>query len=76
MGTEIQKSRGGGLTYLQMVNMITIKLTNSNNLLTQIKEFQENYMRILSNGHSKFSKDLMMFTFCSALPPSYQETAH
>ena len=66
---------GGAQTYLQLVNMITI-MTDSDSLLTQIQEFQENYMRILTNGHSTFSEDLVTFTFCSALPLSYEETAH
>ena len=61
---------GGAQTYLQLVNIITIKMTNSDSLLMQIQEFQENYTRILTNGHSTFSEDLIMFTFCSALPPS------
>ena len=58
---------GGAQTYLQVVNMITIKMTNSENLLSQVQEFQENYTHIHSNGHSKFSEDLIMFTFCSKL---------
>ena len=33
-------------------------------------------MRILTNDHSTFSKDLVMLTFCSTLPSSYEETAH
>ena len=55
--------------------MITIKMTDSENLLTQIQEFQVNYTRILANSHSTFSEDLVMFTFCSTLPLSYEETA-
>ena len=66
---------GGAQTFLQMVNMVTIKMTNLEDLLNQIQDFQENYMRILSNGHSKFSEDFVTFTFCHMLPPSYQETA-
>ena len=65
---------GGALTYLQMVNFITLKMTDSKNLLTQVQEFQENYLRILANSHSNFSKDLITFTFCSTLPLSYEET--
>ena len=30
---------GGAQTYLQLVNMITMKMTNLENLLTQIQEF-------------------------------------
>ena len=52
-----------------------MKMTDSKNLLTQIQEFQENYTCILSNGHSTFSEDLTMFTFCTVLPLSYEETA-
>ena len=66
---------GGAQTYLQLVNMITMKMTNLENLLTQIQEFWENYTRILTNGHSTFSKDLITFTFCSTLPSLYKETA-
>ena len=64
----------GAQTYLQMVNMITIKIIDPENLLMQIQEFQGNCTQILSSGHSKFSEDLTMFTFCSALPLSYEET--
>ena len=49
-------------------------MTNSDNLLTQVQEFQENYLWILANGHLKFFKDLITFTFCYVLPPSYKET--
>ena len=66
---------GGAQTYLQLVNMITIKMTNLETLLTQVQDFQENYTRILANGHSNFSEDLLTFTFCSVLPSSYEETA-
>ena len=62
------------MTYLQLVNMITIKMADSNNPLTQVQEFQENYLQILAKSHSKFSEDLITFTFCSMLPPSYEET--
>ena len=67
---------GGAQTYLQLVNMITIKMTDSENLLAQVQEFQEDYLQILTNGHLKFSDDLVMFTFCSAVPSTYKETAH
>ena len=70
------RKAGGALTYLQMVNLLTLEMTDSENLLTQVQEFQENYLRILTNGHSKFSEDLVMFTFCSVLPLSYKEMAH
>ena len=70
------RKAGEAQTYLQLVNIITIKMTNLENLLTQVQEFQENYMRILANSHSAFSKDLITFTFCSTLLSSYKETAH
>ena len=38
------REAGGSMTYLQLVNMITIKMTDSDNLLTQVQEFQENYL--------------------------------
>ena len=50
-------------------------MTNSENLLSQVQELKENYLQILMNGHSKISKDLITFTFCSTLLPSYEETA-
>ena len=68
------RKAGRAMTYLQLVNMITIKMTNSDNLLTQVQEFQENYLWILANGHLKIFKDLITFTFCSTLPLSYEET--
>ena len=49
-------------------------MTDSDNLLTQVQKFQENYLQIPTNGHSRFSKDLVTFMFCSTLPPSYKET--
>ena len=58
-----------------MANMTTIKMTDLEDLLSQIQDFQENYTIILLNGHSKFSQDLVTLTFSSALPLSYQETA-
>ena len=76
MTWQRNSEKWGALTYLQMVNMITIKMTNSEDLLSQIQDFQENYTRIMLNSHSKFFKDLVTFTFCSMLPPSYQETTH
>ena len=38
------RKAGGALTYLQMVNLITLKITDSENLLTQVQESQENYL--------------------------------
>ena len=65
---------GGATTYLQMVNMVKIQFTNSMDLLSQIQQFQDNYNRITSNGHSKLSEDLATFMFCSSLPDSYELT--
>ena len=67
---------GGANTYLQFVGMIKQTFTNSADLLSQIQKFQENYQRVLSNGHSSITEDLVVFMFCSALPDSYQDTAH
>ena len=66
---------GGASTYLQLVNMVKFQFTDSTDLPLQIQEFQENYTRILLNGHSKLSKDLTTFIFCSCVPESYQDTA-
>ena len=37
------RKAGGAQTYLQLVNMITIKMTDSEHLLTQIQKFQKTY---------------------------------
>ena len=66
---------GGAQTYLQLVNMVKIQITDSTDLLPQIQLFQDNYNLITSNGHSKLSEDLAMFLFCSSLPDSYESTA-
>ena len=66
---------GGALTYLQLVNMVKIQFTNLTDLLPQIQMFQHNYNRITPNGHSRLSKDLATFMFCSSLPDSYKLTA-
>ena len=66
---------GGANTYLQFVGMIKQTFHNSSDLLSQIQKFQENYQRVLSNGHSNITEDLVVFMFCSALPNSYQDTA-
>ena len=71
-----KKVGGGAMTYLQLINMMNICFTDSTDLLPQIQEFQENYMRILSNSHSRLSEDLIMFMFCSCLPESYEPTAY
>ena len=65
---------GGASTYLQLVNMVKIQFTNLTDLLSQIQQFQDNYNRIMSNGHSTLSKDLATFMFCSSLPDSYEQT--
>ena len=67
---------GGANTYLQFVRMIKQTFTDSVDLLSQIQKFQENYRHVLSNGHSNITEDLVVFMFCSALPNSYQDTAH
>ena len=72
-GEEVWKG-GGASTYLQLVNMVKIQFINSTDLLPQVQEFQQNYVRILSNGHSALSEDLTMFTFCCSLPELYQDT--
>ena len=66
---------GGALTYLQLVNLVKIQFTDSMDLLSQIQQFQDNYNRIMLNGHSKLSEDLSTFMFCSSLPDSYESTA-
>ena len=66
---------GGALTYLQLVNLVKIQFTDSTDLLPQIQTFQDSYNRIMSNGHSRLSKDLATFMFCSSLPDSYESTA-
>ena len=66
---------GGALTYLQLVNMVEIQFTDSTDLLSHIQQFQDNYNRITSNGHSWLSKYLTTFMFCSSLPDSYEPTA-
>ena len=65
---------GGAMTYLQLVNMVNIRFTDSADLLPQIQEFQDNYSWIMSNGHSQLSEDLTTFMFCSCLPNSYENT--
>ena len=66
---------GGAQTYLQLVNMVKIQITDGSDLLPQIQNFQDNYNLIMSNGHSKLSEDLATFLFCSSLPDSYESTA-
>ena len=66
---------GGATTYLQVVSLYKVHMTDSSPLLPQIQAFQENYMRILVNGHSKLSEDIATFIFGSSLPASYQDLA-
>ena len=54
---------GGAQTYLQLVNMVKIQITDGTDLLPQIQNFQDNYNLITSNGHSKLSEDLATFLF-------------
>ena len=72
--TELRKA-GGAQTYLQLVNMVKIQITDLTDLLPQIQKFQDNYNLITSNGHSTLSEDLATFLFCSSLPNSYEPTA-
>ena len=55
--TEFGAARGAQ-TYLQLVNMVKIQITDGTDLLPQIQNFQDNYNLITSNGHSKLSEDL------------------
>ena len=66
---------GGATTYLQVVSLYKVHMTDSSPLLPQIQAFQENYMWILVNGHSKLLEDIATFIFCSSLPMSYQDLA-
>ena len=66
---------GGPQTYLQLVNMVKLRFTDSADLLPQIQGFQDNYNLITLNGHSKLSEDLATFLFCLSLPDSYELTA-
>ena len=74
---ETKYRKGGGAnTNLQFVGIIKMTFSDSTDLLSQIQKFQENYQYVLSNGHSTIMEDLVVFMFCSALPDSYQDTAH
>ena len=57
---------GGATTYLQVVSLYKVHMMDSTPLLPQIQNFQENYTRILANGHSKLSEDIATFIFCSS----------
>ena len=46
---------GRANTYLQFVGMIKQTFHDSLDLLSQIQKFQENYQRVLSNGHSNIT---------------------
>ena len=69
------RAAGGAQTHLQLVNMVKIQITDSMDLLPQIKKFQDNYNLIMLNGHSKLSKDLATSLCCSSLVDSYESTA-
>ena len=72
---EARFGKARGVTmYLQLVNMVNLRFTDSMDLLLQIQEFQDGYSWITLNGHSKLSEDLAMFMFCSCLPDSYEAT--
>ena len=64
---------GGATTYLQVVSLYKVHMTDSTALLLQIQNFEENYEQILANGHSHISEDIATFIFCSSLPASYQD---
>ena len=66
---------GRATIHLQVVSLYKIHMTNSSPLLPQIQTFQENYMQILVNRHSKLSEDITTLIFCSSLPSSYQDLA-
>ena len=66
---------GRATTYLQVVSLYKVHMTDSSLLLPQIQAFQENYTWILANSHSKISEDIATFIFCSSLPTSYQDLA-
>ena len=66
---------GWATTYLQVVSLYKVHMMDSSPLLPQIQAFQENYMQILANGHSKILEDIATFIFCSSLPTSYQDLA-
>ena len=69
------RAAGGAQTYLQLVNIVKLQFTNLKDLLPQIQVFQDNYNLITLNGHSRLSKDLATFLFCSSLLDSYESTA-
>ena len=78
LGTKLEarfRKVGGAVTYLQLVNMVNIRFTDSTDLLPWIQEFQDGYSWVTLNGHSKLSEDLAMFMFCSHLHDSYEATA-
>ena len=54
--------------------MVKIQFTDLMELLPQIQQFQDNYNTIMLNGHSRLSKDLATFMFCSSLSDSYEQT--
>ena len=74
-GDQIRSCGGGAQTYLQLVNMVKIQVTDLMDLLPQIQEFQDNYNLITSNGQSRLSEDLTTIMFCSSHPDPYESTA-
>ena len=66
---------GGATTYLQVVSLYKVHMTDSAALLPQIQNFQENYEWILANGHSQISEEIATYIFCSSLAISYQDLA-
>ena len=63
------------MTYLQLINMMKLLMTDSQDITPQIQMFQENYDKITSNGYSKLLEDLATFMLASALPHLFQPTA-
>ena len=54
---------GGATTYLQVVSLYKVHMMDSSPLLPQIQAFQENYIWILVNSHSKILEDITTFIF-------------
>src|SRR5882762_1158868 len=67
---------GGAQTFLQLINVVHMSITDSKDLIPQIQTFQDNYDKINSNGFSKLSEDLAVYLLTSALPKRYETTAH
>src|SRR5882762_10717957 len=66
---------GGAQTFLQLINVVHMSITDSKDLIPQIQTFQDNYDKINLNGFSKLSEDLAVYLLTSALPTPYKTTA-